>query len=483
MKKLLGSTLALAMFMPAGANAEVLKNFKMSGQIDIQTTSANNVKDFATRDNGGNLNNDRIGQATTRLMLKMDWDLLDDVHSRLTLAKGAAVASGAGASRPYGMTGATGESLTTAQTEIIVGEANVKVDKLFGAVDLTMGRQFYGELGDPMIYYGPRGNFGLTMTAIDMFRADWSGEHMKVTGIAGKTTDGTLIQDGAAAAATDLRGLVLSCMKHENVKPTVYLYNQLTHATGGAGTITGKNSNLYLLGAKANITIGGLTARVEVAKNFGEDRTTAGLSKNYAGSAFYGKAGYKLDVEGAAAVTPWAEFGLGTGDKDSSVATGGGDNRNQEFKAIVTSWHPGAIYARFHNNSAIPMTSNIAVPAGAAGNVTTSQGLSNRVIWGFGVKANPAAVKQLTAGLQYYRTTFHRVAPITINGVANQTPSKAIGSEVDVTADWKHSENVTLKLTAGSFQPGKYFKDYRQGTTNDLLNPATMLAADVQIKF
>ena len=40
MKKLLGSTLALAMFMPAGANAEVLKNFKMSGQIDIQATTA-----------------------------------------------------------------------------------------------------------------------------------------------------------------------------------------------------------------------------------------------------------------------------------------------------------------------------------------------------------------------------------------------------------------------------------------------------------
>ena len=49
MKKLLGMTLALAMFVPAGANAELLKNLKASGQLDIQTTSANNVRDFTTR--------------------------------------------------------------------------------------------------------------------------------------------------------------------------------------------------------------------------------------------------------------------------------------------------------------------------------------------------------------------------------------------------------------------------------------------------
>ncbi|MEQ1920007.1 MAG: hypothetical protein ABL955_12485, partial [Elusimicrobiota bacterium] len=72
MKKLLGMTLALAMFVPAGANAELLKNFKVSGNLDIQTTSSRNTKDFVTRPTGAASspasagNNDRIGDANTR---------------------------------------------------------------------------------------------------------------------------------------------------------------------------------------------------------------------------------------------------------------------------------------------------------------------------------------------------------------------------------------------------------------------------------
>ena len=75
MKKLLGSTLALAMLLPTGASAELLKNFKVSGQLDVQADSANNVTDFATRaGNGGSpVNNDRIGAAYTRLILSADW--------------------------------------------------------------------------------------------------------------------------------------------------------------------------------------------------------------------------------------------------------------------------------------------------------------------------------------------------------------------------------------------------------------------------
>ncbi len=91
MKKLLGSTLALAMFLPTGASAELLKNLKISGQLDVQTTSARNVIDFVTRPTQGtftNGNNDRIGHAHTRTMVSGDWDLLDDVHARITLVKG-----------------------------------------------------------------------------------------------------------------------------------------------------------------------------------------------------------------------------------------------------------------------------------------------------------------------------------------------------------------------------------------------------------
>lgn len=477
MKKLLGTTLALAMFIPAGANAELLKNFKMSGNLDIQTTSARNVEDFVTRPNttGAVLNNDRIGHANTRLIVKMDWDLLDDVHSRVTLVKGAE-GSGAGPSaRVYGTQADNIDGITN---ETYLQEANVKIDKVFGHVDVTAGRQFYGEEGDLIIYYGPRDAYGMRVDALDIFRADWNGEHMSVTGIAGKTAD-TLVT-AVNNAATDLRGIVVSCKMHEMVKPSAYVYNRVTHATGGIGQTapafnpTGKNTNLWVTGVKAKVAAGGFDGSLEVAKNFGEDRTTfngvanGAQSVNFKGYAVQLKAAYKLDLSDVGMIKPWGEYGMGTGDSNFDYAG------NNTFQSINTDYRPGGIYGRFDTGAAIDLGN------GASGNgagVIASNGLSNRIIWGFGVKATPAAVEKLTVGAAFYRYAYHRVAPIA-NGSKS---SRNIGSEVDVTAKWAHSENVTLKATAGTFRPGAAIADLRGA--NAALNPAVMLAGDVAIKF
>lgn len=474
MKKLLGTTLALAMFIPAGANAELLKNFKASGNLDIQTTSARNVTDFVTRPNttGAVLNNDRIGHAQTRVIVKMDWDLLDDVHSRVTLVKGAE--GGAGASRVYG---AAANNITALEAAVSIEEANVKIDKVFGHVDVTAGRQFYGEEGDLIVYYGPRSAYGLRVDALDIFRADWNGEHMSVTGIAGKTADTTVA--GVGNAATDLRGIVVSCKMHEMVKPSLYVYNRVTHATGGLGQTapafnpTGKNTNLWVAGVKAKVTSGGFDGSLEVAKNFGEDRTTflgqtnGAQSANFKGYAVQLKAAYKIDLSDVGMVKPWGEFGMGTGDSNFSFAG------NNTFQAINTDYRPGGIYGRFDSGApAATVLGN-----GVAGFAGSSNGLSNRVIWGVGVKATPSSLEKLTVGAAFYRYAFHRVAP----RVTGQKTSRNIGSEVNVTAKWAHSENVSLKATAGSFKPGAYVADVKGAGA--ALNPAVMLAGDVSIKF
>lgn len=491
MKKLLGTTLALAMIAPAGANAELLKNLKVSGNLDIQTTSARNVTDFATRPNhasGGAgpgaaaTNNDRIGHANTRVIVKMDWDVLDDVHARVSLVKGAVAAD----TRVYG---AAAENLNTIQTNTLVQEANVKIDKLMGLLDVTAGRQFYGEEGDLIVYYGPRDAYGLRVDAIDMFRADWNGEHMSVTGIAGKTAD-TLVT-GLGNAATDLRGLVVSCKMHEMVKPSAYVYNRVTHATGGLGAtvpnagpgaavINGKNTNLWVAGLKAKITAGGLTASAEYAKNFGEDRTTfnnGGLgpqSGSYKGWALQLKGAYKLDLDSVGAINPWGEFGVGTGDANFAHAGNG------NFQSINTDYRPGGIYGRFDQGAAVVLAQGIAAGPNGSG---ASNGLSNRVIWGAGLKVTPSAVEKLTVGAAFYRYAFHRVAP----NAGGTKFSRNIGTEIDVTGEWKHSENVSLKATAGTFQPGQHYRNLQQtnvGVGNGaIINPVVMLAGDVSIKF
>ncbi|MBI2386650.1 MAG: hypothetical protein HYV14_11620 [Elusimicrobia bacterium] len=486
MKKLLGTTLALAMFIPAGANAELLKNFKVSGNLDIQTTSARNVVDFVTRPTGANSspasanNNDRIGHATTRVIVKMDWDLLDDVHSRVTLVKGAQGTAASSAGRTYG-SGA--QDLNIIQSAIVVEEANVKIDKVFGLLDVTAGRQFYGEEGDLIVYYGPRDAYGLRVDAIDMFRADWNGEHMSVTGIAGKTADTAVTTVGSGNAATDLRGIVVSCKMHEMVKPSAYVYNRVTHGVAGIGqtlgstgtSADGKNSNLWVAGVKAKVATGGFSGSLELAKNFGEDRATyataAGGARavNYKGYAVQLKAGYKLDLSDVGAVNPWGEYGMGTGDSNFDYAG------NNTFQSINTDYRPGGIYGRFDTGAAIALAGN-GVANGA--NTFASNGLSNRIIWGVGVKATPSALNKLTVGAAFYRYAFHRVAPFNAAGTKS---SRNIGSEVDVTGEWKHSENVSLKATAGTFQPGAAVRDFRGA--NAATNPAVMLAGDVAIKF
>jgi len=52
--------------------------------------------------------------------------------------------------------------------------AYVKIDKVFGAVDLTIGRQFYGDPNDLVIYFGPQNDDILSVSAVDLFRADAS---------------------------------------------------------------------------------------------------------------------------------------------------------------------------------------------------------------------------------------------------------------------------------------------------------------------
>lgn len=475
MKKLLGSTLALALFLPALANAELMKNLKLGGQLDVSAVSARNVIDYATRGtppSNGTPNNDRIGSMYSRAMLKMDWDLLDDVHAKLTLVKGG-LANAADQNRAYG-SGA--EHLNTVQNETFVQEAYVKVDKLFGFTDMTVGRQFYGEPGDLVVYYGPRDNYGLAVDAIDAARFDWNGEHLSVTGVAAKF-GGQLAQNTGALRDGDLRGLVVSCNKNENVKGSAYIYNTVSHAAGalandprngGIATGTGHNDFLYVAGVKANMTFGGGYMKAEFAKNFGSNRSqttsNSGDSANYKGWALLLKGGYKLDLANAGLINPWAEFGYGSGRARSR------ENKNETFTAINTDYRPGAVYGRFDAGAGVTL--------GANTNGEASNGLSNRTIYGFGVHMTPAAFNKLTAGVQYYKFAFSRFA----TGVNASSPySRNIGSEVDVTGEWKHSDNVTVKGTLGQFKPGAYIADVKGA--NATINPALMAAMDFSVKF
>jgi len=85
--------------------------------------------------------------------------------------------------------GQASQSVTTLETVLVVDESYVKVDKLFGGLDTTLGRQYYGEAGDLVIYFGPKYNCtACPSPALDAGRFDWNGEKVGVTLVAGKTS-------------------------------------------------------------------------------------------------------------------------------------------------------------------------------------------------------------------------------------------------------------------------------------------------------
>jgi hypothetical protein len=468
MKKLLGSVLALAfVVITSQANAELLKNFKFSGSVEMSAVSARNVLDFNTK------LNDRIGDAQTRVMLGMDWDLLDDVHAKVSMYKN---------NRVYGQNTGAGqqgeETLNDVQNAVAVSQAYFKIDKVFGFLDSTFGRQYYGEAGDLIAAWGPKMNeYGMMVTAIDGARFDWTGEKayaqvLVVRPAAGLNASGNY---GATLnGQVDVRGFIVGNKGNENIDAKVYVWNQATHndqdATANPNAKPGANDNLYIPGFKVKAKFGGLYGSLEAALNFGENRTYVGAvetSERYAGKALLADAGFKADVEQIGMFNPWAQFGYGSGNGDPANA----NNHNMDFQTIATDFRPGAIYGRFDTNASLKAGQNVNA-------ILESNGLQNRIIWGIGVKATPAALNKLTAGVAYYD---YKLQNRQVTGDALKG-NRHIGSEFDVTAEWKHSENVSIKGTLGDFQAGGAIKNVN-GAAVKGNNPALMSALDVCVKF
>lgn len=506
MKRLLGTVLALAIIMPPGASAEILKNLKVSGQLDVQMTSARNVTDFATRPanhpaaDGGD-NNDRVGTTLTRTMLNLDWDLLDDVHAQGTLVKNDRV-WGTAAPAAGGQAAATGEGqgligapgATDVAGNLVVQRASIMIDKLLGHFDTTVGRQYYGTPGDLVIYFGPKDVHGLFVTAIDAARFEAECDMMSFSGMAGTTASGAAATGlaGAANASnnnTQVRGFDIM-WKNLPVRAHTFVWNQVTQAAGGlgvapvnaAGGATGMNDFLYVYGVKLRGEAMGGWFNLDLAKNSGQDRTTlagaadgfSAASGNYIGTAMLLDVGYNAEIANVGGFTPWANFGWGSGRSSN------GEESNENFTAIAPDYRPGVINRRFNGAGAINLGAN--APGGGVGTV----GLGNRVVWGLGLNYTPAKWDRMTAGVSLWDYRFQRNTITGPGATLLAAGNKHIGSEFGLTAEWRHSENVTLGAGWASFQPGGLVYERKRAAVPGVqegVNPAQMVFADLTVKF
>lgn len=446
MKRLLSMSLALALVYSISfpARAELLKNFKTDGNIEVKSFGIDNEVD---RDS---LLDDYRSDIRTRIMVGGSFDLLDDVHGRVLLRKnnkmyGRAVNQGANGS----------ETAQDVQNAVAVDNAYVKIDKVFGEVDLTMGRQFYGNPTDLVIYFGPNPDDLLSVNALDIFRADASvKDWAKVTGIAGKTNETTpavALTPSAATTAntdTDLWGVDVNSDK---VIPAgnlgAYYYTQKTHTNAGLG-----NNTLIVYGLRASGDIkpvGGLSYSAEVAMNGGRNRAVA-AGQGYRGNAVLLGAKYAKEVK-AMPIRASVEWGIST----------------SSFTAIAPGKRFGIIWGE--------QTGNFG-PSTLKGG-TTVTGLSNLKVMSASVGIDP--IKKLGVDLSWYR--FQKADKLNgMSGIGAGLTS--LGTEYDLVVSWKHSDNVTLSASAASFQVGDALRPATVFGTNHPA-PINRLGADIKIKF
>jgi hypothetical protein len=423
----LSFALALVYSVSLPAHAELLKNFKVDGSIETRSFSADNLTDR------NSATDDHRGETTFRLMTGGTFDLLDDVHAKLLIDKTGQQG------------GTTGQDLNTVQSSILVDNAYAKIDKVFGHVDLTIGRQFYGDPNDINIYFGPNDDQLLTVNSVDLFRADadimgWA----KFQGIAGQTVTSSLT---GTNPATDVWGGEINT---DRVIPkgnlAAYYYTRMAHTTKVAPA-TGNNT-LDITGIRANgdfPLLTGLGYHAEMLQDLGRNNAVA-AQPAYDGSAYFLGVNYGHDFAAGYPIRARLEYGRGS------------DN----FAAVSPGRRFGIIWGRFSDIAGDPATLN----RGANG---TATGLSNLKVVDAGLGTTCPKTK-IGLDLNWYRFQYD-------GNIAGAGTSA--GTEWDLILSYKHSENVSFEVNAATLQIGSALQNAAPTGTS----PVTELGADVKIKF
>jgi hypothetical protein len=390
--------IAVVAFANTMASAELLKNFKADGSVEALGMVVNN-SDFDSKVG------DKYGDVKNRVMINAGFDLNQDVDAVVSVVK---------CDRSYGQVPQTAQNLLNVFT---FEQAYLNLKNVFG-INHKIGRQYYGNDGDIVIYYGPNNWYtrGLLATpvALDGWTANWSKNKLELGAIMAKLSD--LVN--VANSDTDLYGITASYdLSNEYVKPAAYVYEQKDRSVA-----TNKLNNLEVIGVKATGAFKGVNYKGEYAMNMGNNSNLAANSDNkYQGSAIKLNADYGYDFMGK--VVFMAEVAMGSGDKTA------GNSADKGFQDINANYRPGII----------------------TGGLGVVNNLNNLTTWNLGANWTPEKENRLNLEAKYYDFSNTQKDAIGAGGVTR------MGGEANLVATWNHSQNVALKLGLGAFMPTKKY--------------------------
>ncbi len=244
MKKLLVAVLAFALFAPAFA----VENVQITG--DIQTIGLN-------LEGQGVIENQR--GTTNRVMFGLGVDLVEDVHAKLTFAHRNIFGQEALSGETMSATAGTNRSFLQ---RTYLAEAYVTIANVFDALEVKVGRQFYGDEKSAVMYFGPDYDYavGNKYYSLDGVTVKYNGENLIVTASYFKPLDRVTANDLANNATdTNLGGLDLNLKLSETLSASAYVYDVRT---------VGAN-NFGFWGVKPTFENDNVKLGVEFARNYG----------------------------------------------------------------------------------------------------------------------------------------------------------------------------------------------------------------------
>ena len=269
MKKLL-SLLALAALLPVSANADVLKNVNLKGDIQTITSDVNHNMVVAVDPiTGENVKNYNEG-TSVRVLAGLSADLVEDVTANLMFQY----------ANVWGNDVSTGKTVNQYWNDVRLVEANVVLHNLFCCLEATVGRQFYGDEDSAVMYIGPNhynAEFNGLTNSLDAAKVTYGDDVKALTLIAGriKMVDDDLVDPTIVVDEVDatLIGGDFKLNLTDALKLQAYAYNfsdmKFTDHTVFPALVYPVDGNGGFYGAKLGFDGEAVRMAAEYARNSG----------------------------------------------------------------------------------------------------------------------------------------------------------------------------------------------------------------------
>lgn len=246
MKKLLGLLLAITMTWPIAANADVLKNVELKGEIQTIASDArhDNVRDYKSGTN-------------FRVLAGLSTELVEDVKANVLFQYNNAWLSGT-----------QGDTVQNYWNNVRLAEANVVLSNLFCCLEATVGRQFYGDEDSAVMYLGPNHYFfGMNKApSLDGAKLVYSDDFKTFTMLAGRVD---YMSPATVGANWTVYGLDLKLNLTDTLTAQVYGYDFM-NSKYDAVRDEKRHNGFY--GAKATFAPEAATLSAEYARGYEANR-------------------------------------------------------------------------------------------------------------------------------------------------------------------------------------------------------------------